>query len=56
LATKQWLYSIRPTAHDFVKNLNLVNDASEHALGLLTVAAFNIRKATRSRKQQGYLK
>jgi len=47
---------IRPTAHDFVKNLNFVNDASEHAFGLLTVTVFNMRKATRSRKQQGYLK
>jgi len=44
------------SAYDFVKNLNFVTDASEHALGLLTVTVFNMRKATRSRKQQGYLK
>ena len=36
------------TAHNFVKNLNVANDASEHAFNLLT--AFNTGKVTQKRK------
>jgi len=36
------------TAHNFVKNLNVATDASEHAFNLLT--AFNTRKITQKRK------
>jgi len=36
------------TAHNFFKNLNVTNDTSEHALGLVT--AFNMGKISRSKK------
>jgi len=41
-------------ADNFVKNQNVDNDTSEHALGLL--AAFNTGKVARSRKQQEYVR
>jgi len=37
-----------------VKNQNVANDASEHALNLLTV--FNTGKVAQTRKQQEYLR
>ena len=36
------------TAHNFVKNLNVANDVSEHALNLLTT--FNMGKVTQREK------
>jgi len=42
------------TTHNFVKNQNVANDASEHALNLLTV--FNTGKVAQTRKQQEYLR
>jgi len=36
------------TAHNCVKNLNVANDASEHALNLLTT--FNTVKVTQRKK------
>jgi len=42
------------TAHNFVKNLNVVNDVSECAVGRLT--AFNMGNTTRSRKRQDWLR
>ena len=41
-------------AQNLVKNLNVVNDASERALGLLT--AFNTGRGTKNGKQQEYLR
>jgi len=36
------------TAHNFVKNLNVANDGSEHAFNLLTT--FNTGKVTQRKK------
>jgi len=36
------------TAHNFVKNLNVTNDSSEHAFNLLTT--FNMGKVTQRKK------
>jgi len=41
-------------AHNFVKNLNVANDGSEHAFNLLTT--FNTGKVTQRKKEQEYLR
>jgi len=41
-------------AHNFVKNVNVANDASEQSLNLLT--AFNTGKVAQTRKQHEYLR
>jgi len=51
---KSWQQLSRYISARSLKNLNAVNDTSEHALGLLT--AFNTGKVTRGRKQQEYLR